>query len=311
LDLNAVVQRLDRMLRRIIGEDIDLHTNLGPDLGRVRADPAQVEQMLMNLVMNAREALPGGGTVTIATANRQLQAGEGAALAGLAAGPVVVLSIADDGVGMSEEVLQHVFEPFYSTKSDGRGTGLGLAAVYGLVKQSGGHISVQSQHGQGTNMEIYLPRVDAELDVERLPRFHHTLVPAKGETVLLVEDEDAVRELASRILSTAGYHVLSAANGGEALLLLEQAQDTVDMVLTDVVMPQMNGAELVAHLRSKRPGLRALFMSGYSADVLSQGNELLDAIKLVPKPFRPDQLLDGVRQTLDGQAVNLAGLGDV
>ncbi|HEX2709883.1 MAG TPA: PAS domain S-box protein, partial [Candidatus Deferrimicrobium sp.] len=267
LDLNTVVTTMGQMLRRLIGEDIELSTDLSPSLSRVKADPGQIEQVIVNLAVNARDAMPDGGRITVATADAELSPAYAVAHPEVRPGAHVLLSVADTGHGMSDEIQAHLFEPFFTTKERGKGTGLGLATVYGIVQQSGGHIRVNSAADRGTTFLIYLPRVEAPQDgVEGAdrPLLPH---PSPGtETVLLAEDEDVVRRLAREILSGNGYKVLEAGNGREALLLSEAHRGEIHLLLTDVEMPTLSGRELGEQIRLQRPDLRILYMSGYTDD---------------------------------------------
>jgi len=297
LDLNALVTEMDTMLRRLIGEDIQLVTVVAAALGRVRADPGQLEQVLMNVVVNARDAMPTGGRLTVETANVGLDPPYAAEHPGVRPGPHVMLAVSDTGVGMDPETRRRAFEPFFTTKPAGQGTGLGLATVYGIVRQSGGHIEVYSELGQGTSFKIYLPRVDEEAGATTAVP---TAPPARGaETVLLVEDEDALREIASRILEEHGYTVLEARSGPAALELADKHPGPIHVLVTDVVMPQMPGRELAEQLAIRRPSLRVLFMSGYTEQAVLRHGVLSEGTAFLQKPFGPDSFLSKVRQVLD------------
>jgi CheY-like chemotaxis protein len=298
LDLNEVVGELEKMLRRLIGEHIELGTLLAEDLGRVSADPSQIEQVLMNLAVNARDAMPDGGKLTIETANIELDEDYASKRPDTRPGRYVMLVVADTGLGMTREIQQRLFEPFFTTKPKGEGTGLGLATVYGIVKQSGGNIWAYSEHGIGTTFKIYLPRVEAEKP-ERLQDVPSTRLRG-NETVLVVEDEHAVRELTKRMLASAGYKVLVAANGGEALLQCERTGGGVALVLTDVVMPQMSGKDLVDRLAALCPQLKVLYMSGYTDDTIVHHGVLEPSTDFIAKPFSATELLRKVRGVLDG-----------
>ena len=300
LDLNAVVTNMGQMLRRLIGEDIELSTDLSPSLSRVKADPGQIEQVIVNLAVNARDAMPDGGRITIATADADLSPAYAAAHPEVRPGPHVLLSVADTGHGMDDETQAHLFEPFFTTKERGKGTGLGLATVYGIVQQSGGHIRVNSAADSGSTFLIYLPRVEAPEDGGQgavrppLPR------PSPGtETVLLAEDEEVVRRFAREILSGNGYKVLEAGNGREALLLSEAHRGEIHLLLTDVVMPKMSGRELTERIRPLRPDLRILYMSGYTDDAILRHGVLEDGIPFLQKPFTSEGLARKVREVLD------------
>ncbi len=296
LDLNAVVAGIEKMLRRLIGEHIDIVMLPGRELGRVRADPGQIEQVIMNLVVNARDAMPHGGRLGLETANVEVEPGGARAHGGADQGRYVVLTVADNGVGMSRETLSRAFEPFFTTKEQGKGTGLGLATVYGIVKQSGGHIAVESEAGQGTTFRIYLPRVDVE------PEIREDVTPATPpgrETLLLVEDDPAVRELVRELLADGGYTVLEARHPGEALEIAGRYRGTIHLLVTDVVMPQMNGAELARRLVQLRPSLAVLYMSGYTDDLIAQQGILREGTILVEKPFTPEALSRKIREALE------------
>ncbi len=299
VSLNDVIGGLETMLRRLIGEDIQLLIAPAEDLGAVKADPAQIEQVLMNLVVNARDAMPQGGGLTIETLNADL--GEEYAEDHLLvqAGRYVMFAVSDTGIGMDEATCGQAFEPFFTTKEEGKGTGLGLSTVYGIVKQSGGNISVDSEPGKGTTFKIYLPRVEAD---ETRPIVRRSARPAArstgGETVLVVEDDDVVRNVAARILDSAGFRTMTAANGGEALLLCEQELGKVDLLLTDVVMPRMSGKRLAERLKEICPGMRVLFMSGYTDNAIVHHGVLDSETEFISKPFTAVDLTDKVREVL-------------
>ena len=295
LDLNAVVSRMDTMLRRVIGEDIELRTILGKELGNVKADPVQIEQVILNLAVNARDAMPGGGTLIIETSNAFLDKSFSSKYPYTAIGPHVLLSVSDTGVGMSKDTQAHLFEPFFTTKEKGKGTGLGLSTVYGIVKQSRGCIHVFSELGQGTTVKIHLPRTDGELQTVSTAPAPET---EGNETVLVVEDESSVRELVVTILSGRGYRVLSAADGIEGLRIAGSHQAPIDLLITDVVMPGMGGRDLATRLEAERPGIKVLFMSGYSEQAISHQGILEDGLVFLQKPFRTETLLGKVRETL-------------
>jgi two-component system, cell cycle sensor histidine kinase and response regulator CckA len=297
IDLNEVVRGMQDMLRRLIGEHIDLQTSLA-ETAPILADPGQVEQVIMNLVLNARDAMPRGGRLWIETTTRQapLEDAEGARES---ESGWVVLTVRDTGIGMDGQTKARLFEPFFSTKPQGEGTGLGLPTVYGIVRQSGGAIAVESEPGQGATFRIAFPREAAAAVAARL-RPKATVANRGTETVLIVEDEEAVRHLARRFLAAAGYEVLVAANGGEALLTCERHPDPIHVLLTDVVMPQMSGRELADRLRPIRPDMRVLFMSGYTGTVIEHHNHGIgEGMQLVEKPFSGAELVRRVRQLLD------------
>ena len=297
LDLGAVIGGLREMIQRAIGEDVALVLQLAPDLGTVRADPGQIEQVVLNLVVNARDAMPDGGTLTIAARNVRLDAAYAADHPGTRPGPHVMLAVRDTGIGMDESVRRRIFEPFFTTKAQGKGTGLGLSMVYGIVKQSGGSVRFHSEPGHGAEFTVYLPQVFGAPAVRPAPP---PVTAAHGqETVLVVEDEPPLRELAARILVAAGYTVLQAANGADALALIAGHADPVHLVFTDVVMPGMNGRELVARLSVLRPGLRVLYTSGYTEDAILRHGVLDDPRRFLSKPYTPEALRRRIREALD------------
>ena len=297
LDLNVVVGEIDRMVRRMIGEDVELVTSLAPELGRVKADPSQIGQVLLNLAVNARDAMPSGGKLTIETADVEL---DGRAQPGLPAGRYVMLAVTDTGSGMPQSVQEHIFEPFFTTKEKDKGTGLGLATVYGIVKQSGGGIAVKSEVEAGSTFKIYLPRVEAR--AESIPQAPPAAEPPGGsETILLVEDDPAVRGLTYEVLAESGYRVLQAASGPEAIALVESDATRIDLLLTDVVMPRMNGRELARRLQEMRPGLATLYMSGYAPGAIVHQGVLDPGLAFIAKPLRPADLIRKVREVLDAR----------
>ena len=301
LDLNAVVAGMDKMLRHVIGEDIDLATVLEPRLGRVKADPGQVEQVLMNLAVNARDAMPQGGKLTLTTANVDLDRTYTLRHILTAPGPHVMLAVSDTGCGMDSETLNHLFEPFFTTKEPGRGTGLGLAMVYGIVQQSGGNIWVYSEPGKGSTFKIYLPRVQESATREE-PR-EASEVPTQGsEVVLVVEDDAAVRPLVRGLLGAHGYKVLIAPGPEEALRICADHKESIDLLLTDLVMPKMSGRQLAERLVSLRPKLKVLYMSGYTDDAIVHHGVLEKGTAFLQKPFTPGALARKVREVLDAPA---------
>jgi signal transduction histidine kinase len=298
LDLNLVLWDLDKMLRRLIGENIELITFLAEDLGRVKTDPGQVEQAMMNLAINAQDAMPKGGKLTIETANVELDEVYARRHIAVKPGRYVLLSVSDTGVGMTPEVRDRAFEPFFTTKEMGKGTGLGLSTVYGIVKQSEGNIWVYSEPGQGTTFKIYFPRVDEPL--EKLKEKVLGEEPLRGEeTILVVEDEEKVRELAVRILMDHGYKVLEAPQGSDALLFCEQYKDPIDLMITDVVMPGMSGSELAKRLEPLHPQMRVLYMSGYTDNAIVHHGVLEKGVNYIQKPFTMKGLTKKVREVLD------------
>jgi PAS domain S-box-containing protein len=298
LDLNTVIIGMSKMLPRMIGEDIELRIELAASLDQVKADPGQMEQILMNLAVNARDAMSNGGLLTIATMNVHLDGEYVSRHAVLRAGHYAMLSVSDNGCGMDSETQTHIFEPFYTTKEVGKGTGLGLSMVYGIVKQSGGTIWVYSEEGKGTTFKIYLPRVDEVADTEGSAESSIS-APRGHETILLVEDEDVVRNLSTEILEDYGYAVIAAPNGQEGLRICREFDGQIDLVITDVVMPQMSGRELAESVGVLRPDARVLYMSGFTNDAVVRHGVLDDGMCFIQKPFSPDSLALKVREVLD------------
>jgi len=300
LDLNTLVSDMEKMLPRLIGEDIVLRIRLAPDLGRVKADHGQIEQVVMNLAVNARDAMPDGGNLTVETANVELNEAYARQHAGAKPGHYVMLAVADSGIGMNAETIARIFEPFFTTKEVGKGTGLGLATVYGVVKQSGGYIWVDSELGKGASFQIFLPRVDEHIaaPVENLPS-ESSLTGT--ETVLLVEDAEPLRKLARSFLVEHGFQVLAAANGEEAIQLAKTSSRPIHLLLTDVVMPGMNGRALAEQLVPMQPQIRILYMSGYTDSFIAGHGVLEQGTHLLHKPFTEQALLRKVRQVLDVQ----------
>ena len=299
LDLNGVVSGIETMLRRLIGEHIELITVRQPGLGRVKADPGQVEQVIANLVVNARDAMPNGGKLIIETGNVELDDLYAAARPDARPGPHVMLAVSDTGHGMDAETLSHMFEPFFTTKGLGQGTGLGLSTVYGIVRQVGGQVMVYSEPGRGTSFKIYLPRLEQETDDAPAPALPGP-APKGSETVLLVEDEHALRVLIHEVLRGAGYRILQGATPEEALAVAAGHAGSIDLVLTDVILPSMSGRQMADALRVLRPETRALFMSGYTDDAISHHGILESGTHFMEKPFTSDALLRKVREVLDG-----------
>jgi len=297
IDLNDLLSDMTKMLKRVVGEDIDLSFSRAPSLGLVRADPSSLEQVIMNLVVNARDAMPTGGTLTIETGNVVLDEEHSRAHGCSRTGPHVLLRASDTGVGMDEATQSRIFEPFFTTKSNDKGTGLGLSTVFGIVEQSGGCVSVESQIGKGTTFKIYLP---CEEGVTETKRAVVTPKDDRGtETVLLVEDEEQVRTVARGILQRLGYRVLEARNAGEALLSCEKHEGEIHLLLSDIVMPQMSGPELAKRLSSMRPHMKVLFMSGYTDDSIMRHGVLNADIEFLHKPFTPSAIARKVREVLD------------
>ena len=300
VDLNELILNMDRMLRRIMGEDTEIVTFPGPDLGRVRVDPGQMEQVLINLAANARDAMPEGGKLIIESTDVVLDDSSVGQREGIAPGEYVRLSITDTGCGMTGEVLSRAFEPFFTTKQVGKGSGLGLSTCHGIVGQAGGHILVDSELGEGTTFTIYLPRVEEPADPKPAPKDYGEL-PGGSETVLLVEDEPMVRSLAAEVLRQHGYTVLEASNGFEALAIADtSSHPDIDLVLTDIVMPLMGGPVLASQLREMRPGTKILYTSGYPDDTIANQGLLDPSPHFMEKPFTPSVLARKVREALDG-----------
>jgi PAS domain S-box-containing protein len=297
LDLNGIVGGLEQLLRRLMGEDIHMHVKMSPDLGTIKADPSQIEQVLMNLVVNARDAMPHGGKLSIETSNAELDHAYAGEHVSVKPGRYVMLAVSDSGTGMTPETVAQIFEPFFTTKGGTRGTGLGLSTTYGIVKQSGGYIWVYSEPEHGTTFKVYLPRV-AE-SAEPLAAAQLTTTPQKGtETVLLVEDEEPVRDLTETVLTSYGYKVAVTQDPEHAIRIAESGIQ-IQLVLTDVVMPSMSGRELVRRLMMKHPHLRVLYMSGYTDDIITNGGVLEAGLAFLQKPFTPAALAKKVREALD------------
>jgi PAS domain S-box-containing protein len=297
LALNAVVANIEKMLKRLIGEDINLVTCLGESLWPVKADPGQLEQVLLNLAVNARDAMPNGGVLTIETGNVEMDSTSAQAHFPLSPGPYVLLAFSDTGTGMDAETQARIFDPFFTTKEKGKGTGLGLATVYGIVKQSGGYIWVYSEVGKGTTFKIYLPRTEDEVD-ESGPGQSGVKAQQGTETLLLVEDEDAVRALVRNVLKERGYRVMEASRGQDALDLAEQYWGQIDLLVTDVVMPQMNGRELARRLANVHPHIKVLYISGYTDNAAWYQDGLDSGAAFLQKPFSPEALAHKVREVL-------------
>ena len=298
LDLNAVVSEMEKMLRRLIGEDVHLVTVLDPTLSRVKADPGQIVQVLMNLAVNARDAMPQGGKLTVETRNVYLDETYARRHVAVTPGRHVMLAVSDTGVGMDAETQAHIFEPFFTTKEVGKGTGLGLSTVYGIVKQSGGNVWVYSEPGHGSTFKVYFPRVGEGAQEYRRGAEPEEVLRGE-ETVLLAEDEETVRKLAREVLELYGYRVLEAAGGGAALLICERHAGPIQLLVTDVVMPEMGGRELAARLAPLRPEMRVLYMSGYTDSAIAHQGVLEDRADFIQKPFTPEALARKVREVLD------------
>ncbi len=307
INLNALVSDVEKMVRRLIGENIACATGLAPDLGSTKADPGQIEQVIMNLAINARDAMPKGGTLTLETSNVEVDEAYALAHADSRPGPHVMLAVSDTGCGMDAETRAHVFEPFFTTKEQGKGTGLGLATVYGIVKQSGGHITLYSEPGHGTSFKIYLPRVDAP--AEALPADRPAEASPRGtETILLVEDEDLVRGLVREALQSGGYAVLDACDGNEALQVSERHEGPIHLLMTDMVMPGMSGVELAKRLAPLRPQTKVLYMSGYTEHSMLQEGVLNSGAAFVQKPVSLIALGQKVREVLTAPATGADGM---
>jgi two-component system cell cycle sensor histidine kinase/response regulator CckA len=299
LDVNARLADIETFLRRLIREDIEVVIEPAPGLWHVEADPVQLEQVILNLAVNARDAMPRGGRLTVQTANVELGRTSRPAPPEVQAGPYVMLALSDTGVGMDPATLARIFDPFFTTKRPGQGTGLGLSTVYGIVKQSGGHVEVESRPGAGTAFRVYLPATDgaAQLDRARAPV---SGVAGGKETLLLVEDEAGIRGLGQVVLRDAGYNVLVASDGEEALEISMQHKEVIHLLVTDVIMPGMSGVQVANRLTALRPGLKVLYMSGYAEDAVARQGMLGPGTPFLPKPFAPKDLAIKVRELLDG-----------
>ena len=298
LDLNRVLNDLEPLLRRIVEENVQMDLVLARDLGEIKIDRSQLSQVILNLVANARDAMGKGGRLTLETGDTYLGEAYARNHLGVVPGPYVQLSVTDSGEGMDKETVSRIFEPFFTTKEKGGGSGLGLATVYGIVRQGGGHIWVYSEPGRGTTFKIYFPRITGAADGDTL-RKQSEEVSNGSETILLVEDSKLLANVTRDFLVTAGYHVLVAAEASEALHVAERFQGRIHLLLTDVVMPHMNGRELSEHLVQKRPDIKVLFMSGHTAGVISQHALLADDVAFIEKPFSHDALARKIRQLLD------------
>jgi two-component system, cell cycle sensor histidine kinase and response regulator CckA len=298
LDINALLTDFNKMLRRMVGEDIELVSVLKPGLGQTKADPGQIEQVIMNLVVNSRDAMPTGGQLIIETANEDLDEAYRRSHPPVQPGRYVMISVTDTGVGMDRKTQARIFEPFFTTKEQGRGTGLGLAVVYGIVKQSEGYIWVYSELGKGTTFKIYFPRIDEPAQSVQTDRGEAELVRG-SETILLAEDADPLRDLTRAMLEKNGYTVLAAENGKEAIRIAERQDRPIQLLLTDVVMPGMSGRELANYLVAKRPDMRVLYMSGYTSDSIVRHGVLDPGISFIEKPFSQEGLMRKLREVLD------------
>jgi signal transduction histidine kinase/CheY-like chemotaxis protein len=298
VDLNELVRNSEEMLHRLLGEDISLTFAATIPLGQVRADPGQLEQVLMNLVINARDAMPRGGQILVSTAEAELDAGTSQDQNPIKSGTYVLLVVSDSGVGMTDEVKSHLFEPFFTTKGQGKGTGLGLSTVHGIIQQAGGHIWVYSEPGRGSTFKVYLPRLEQKVAGPSLPE--PQAEPAGGsETILLVEDDQAVRKLTASMLRGAGYHVLEAGDANAAIRVFRDSADRINLLLTDVMMPGLSGVELASQLRKTYPALKVLYVSGYSGDRIANAEQFQDGFSFLEKPFARNSLLSRLRLILD------------
>jgi two-component system, cell cycle sensor histidine kinase and response regulator CckA len=298
LDLNAIVAESEKMLKRLVGEDVRLAVKLNPSLAHVKTDVGQLEQALMNLVVNARDAMPQGGTITIETANVDLDEDYCRSFAEVKPGRYVMLALSDTGCGMDEPTMVRIFEPFFTTKEPGKGTGLGLAMVHGFIKQSGGHVSVSSEVGKGSSFKVYLPEVQVVRTLGK-SRFGQKKMPQGSETILLVEDDVEVRVLTYQILQSCGYTVLAAAHGAEAIQMAEKHQGTLHLLLSDVVMPGMGGRQVAERVKALKPAIKVLYLSGYTDDAVVRHGVLESETAFLQKPFTPALLANKVREVLD------------
>jgi PAS domain S-box-containing protein len=307
LELNSLLANVDQMLRRVIGEDIELVMHLPPGLGRVQADPGQIEQVIVNLAVNARDAMPQGGRLTLEAANVELDSGYAGSHQSVLPGQYVMFAMSDTGIGMDAKTQARIFEPFFTTKEPGKGTGLGLSTVYGIVKQSGGYIWVYSEPGKGATFKVYLPRIDQPGEAMAVGEAGVGELPLASETVLLVEDEKAVRSLAREVLECRGYHVLETAGAMEALEVAKRRKEHIHLLLTDVVMPQMGGRELAQQLARLHPETKVLFMSGYADNAVVHHGVLDPGTALLQKPFTAQALARKLREVLDSAGDHKAG----
>jgi PAS domain S-box-containing protein len=296
VDVNAIVSDMERLLRPLIGEDVEFLTSLTNEAAHTRADAGQLEQVLMNLVVNAKDAMSGGGTLTIQTERMVVDDGHRRGATFIRPGDYVMLSVSDTGMGMDKETQSRIFEPFFTTKEKGKGTGLGLSTVYGIVKQSGGYVMVQSEEGRGTTFHIYLPRVEGVAERHPVPVAHTAL--GGTETVLLVEDEESVRQLVRETLAAKGYRVVEADNGESGVAVAAKHQGKIDLVITDVVMPGMGGRELVKQLAQTRPETKVLYLSGYTEDAIVSEGTIESGAAFLQKPFTLQNLARKVREVL-------------
>jgi PAS domain S-box-containing protein len=297
LNINSIIKDLEKMVRRIIGEDIELVSILADDLGKVKTDPGQIEQVILNLVVNARDAMPEGGRLTIETKNVFLDEEYAKSHVAVTVGPYVMLSVSDTGCGMTPEVKEKIFEPFFTTKEKGKGTGLGLSTVYGIVKQSGGNIWVYSEPGQGSTFKIYLPRVEEEGEFQRVPIEKE--IPKGSETILVIEDDDSVRRVAVRFLKRQGYVVFEAKRGEEALEIFKNHNGPIHLILVDVIMPGESGPQLIERIKENSWEFKVLYMSGYTDNAIVHHGVLKKGVEFIQKPFTLESLSRKVREVLD------------
>ncbi|MCK5193602.1 MAG: response regulator, partial [Desulfobulbaceae bacterium] len=300
LDLNREVDDTRKMLGRLLGEDIEIEINHGKDLWPIKADRSQLEQVVLNLAVNARDAMPSGGMLTIETANVSLDEAYMKTHYNITPGDYVMLAVSDNGQGMDEETRENIFDPFFTTKEKGKGTGLGLATIYGITKQNNGEIEVYSELGQGTTFKIYLPRADEPIEKIKDVLSVEDISDNRGtETIMLVEDDETVRKMCVYILKDCGYTVLEAENGEDALQVYSRFQGKVDLLLTDVVMPKMNGPDLSEKMQELCPEIKVLFMSGYTGNAIVKHGILADSVNFIHKPVTPKSLSLAVRKILD------------
>jgi two-component system cell cycle sensor histidine kinase/response regulator CckA len=299
LDLNDLLSGVASMLRRLIGEDISIHCVLDARSPTIFADRGQIEQVTLNLALNARDAMPDGGRIIIATRDLEIDPARAAQLPGVTPGPHVAMIVSDSGHGMDEATARRIFEPFFTTKGPGKGTGLGLAMVYGTVRQSGGYVEVESAPGKGSTFTVVLPRDLGHIARPDSPPRHHATSPRAIETVLLVEDEGSIRQLCRQVLVEQGYQVIDAGSGPDALTRAAAHEGDIDILVTDVVMPHMSGRTLADRMRESRPGIKVLYVSGYTDDAIVRHGVTEDAVSFLAKPFSPATLLARVREVLD------------
>jgi CheY-like chemotaxis protein len=305
VDLNSTVWETHKLLRRLIPVTIDLIPKLQDDVGKVKADPAQVQQILINLVLNARDSMPDGGKIFIETEEVELDPEYASRQLDVEAGRYVMLSVADTGIGMDKETLSHIFEPFFTTKEEGKGTGLGLSTTYGIVKQSGGHLTVASVPGKGSTFRIYLPKLSDSGAIPKPSKAESN--PPRRQTVLVVEDEGALRKLMTKILERAGFQVVEAKDGEQAVEICKSGAEPLDMVVSDLAMPKLNGLQLKEMVSGLCPAAKFLLISGYAEDVVEDPSLLRTDTNFLEKPFLPDELVLKVREILQGRSSEATG----